>query len=83
MPNKISAHSSDSYEDWVQAENYPREIGEIIQRHQWLLQGVMGDDENLPFMYTIGNYEVGLPEQAAKGKGCCACGCSASGQQPR
>jgi hypothetical protein len=35
---------------------------EIIHRYGWKLQGVLGDEEHFPFIYTIGNYQLGLPE---------------------
>ena len=37
-------------------------ISKCIRRYGWQLQGVMGDEDNFPFIYSIGNQEVGLPE---------------------
>ena len=37
-------------------------IAKHIREHGWRLQGVLGDEENFPFFYTIGNHQLGLPE---------------------
>lgn len=34
----------------------------IIDSFGWKLCGVLGTDEHFPFIYTLGNYECGLPE---------------------
>lgn len=44
-------------------------MSKIIRRHGWQLQGVLGDEEHFPFIYTIGNYQLGLPELLVIGTG--------------
>ena len=38
---------------------------EFIDRFGWKLCGVHGDDDHFPFIYTVGNYQCGLPELLA------------------
>ena len=43
-------------------EEFSDRISKCIRQYGWQLQGVMGDEDNFPFIYSIGNQEVGLPE---------------------
>jgi hypothetical protein len=43
----------DEHEAWQRA---------TIRRYGWALQGVLGDDESPPFVYTVGLTEFGHPE---------------------
>jgi len=38
------------------------ETAELIDRFGWKLCSVCGDDDHFPFIYTVGNFEWGLPE---------------------
>ena len=47
-------------------DTFSRErTAELIDRFGWKLCDVRGDDEYFPFIYTIGNYEWGMPELLA------------------
>ena len=41
------------------------ETAELIDRFGWKLCGVCGDHDHFPFIYSVGNYELGLPELLA------------------
>jgi hypothetical protein len=53
IPQNEAAHARDPFYEGIE---------ESIRRYGWRLQGVLGDAENLPFIYTIGNHQIGLPE---------------------
>jgi len=47
-------------------DTFPHErTAELIDRFGWRLCGVYGDDGHFSFMYTVGNYEWGIPELLA------------------
>jgi hypothetical protein len=43
-------------------DEYMDSIVEIIQEHGWAVQWVGGDQENVPFAYTVGLFIKALPE---------------------
>jgi hypothetical protein len=43
-------------------EQLHERVADDIERHGQHLMGVGGGADNLPFMYTIGNHRLGLPE---------------------
>src|ERR1700704_5578999 len=59
LERKATLHTEATIE--VRDPFYDR-IEECIHLHGWRLQGVLGDDETLAFIYTIGNHQLGLPE---------------------
>lgn len=49
-------------------EAYVADLLDAIAKHGWVIQGVFGvREEELPFAYTIGLHEAGLPELIVSG----------------
>jgi Domain of unknown function (DUF4262) len=42
--------------------HFRERIARDIRLFGWHIIGVLPDKDQIPFMYTVGNYEVGLPE---------------------
>jgi len=48
--------------DDTRLETYLIQLEALIDKEGWAVQGVLGDDENLPFAYTVGLTPKELPE---------------------